>query len=70
MEPNETQPQNPQDGIDMTNDELAAAMGYMTTLGEQGMMAQEATDGSQEPEMGNPAMETPDNWLSRSRFWD
>ena len=40
MQPNETQPNNPQDDIQLTNDELAAAMGYMTTLGDQQMQAQ------------------------------
>lgn len=51
METNETQPNNPQDNIEMTNDELAAAMGFMTTIGDQQMMAeQEAQDGTETPE--------------------
>jgi len=50
-EVNETQPEETQDGINMTNDELAAAMGFMTTLGDQNMMAQQAVEGENEAEM-------------------
>lgn len=46
---NETQPENPQDGIDLTSDELAAAMGFMTTMGEQSM-SQNAPQDGQEPQ--------------------
>lgn len=41
MEPNETQPEEVEDEIGLDNDELAAAMGFMTTLGEQSMMAEQ-----------------------------
>lgn len=41
MEPNETQPQNPTDDIPLTSDELAAAMGYMTTIGDDVAMAEQ-----------------------------
>lgn len=59
MEPNETQPNNPQDDIQMTNDELAAAMGFMTTLGDQQMMAQqEAMEGEQTQESAQGGEET------------
>ena len=42
MEPEQTQPEEmmpPQEG-ELSDDELAAAMGFMTTLGEQQMTAQ------------------------------
>lgn len=61
MEPNETQPNNPQDGINLTNDELAAAMGYMTTLGEQsmGVEPEEENAEGQEEELALEDPETP-----------
>ena len=56
MDTNETQPQNVQDGIDMTNDELASAMGFMTTLGDQQMQMMQ---GGEEPEE-QPQEESPE----------
>lgn len=43
-EVNNTNTENPQDEVQLETDQLAAAMGFMTTLGEQNMMAQMATD--------------------------
>lgn len=57
MKPNETQPQNPQDGIGLTSDELAAAMGFMTTLGDQQMQTQMQPE--EQTEEGMPE-ETPE----------
>lgn len=48
MQSNETQPENVQDGIEMTNDELASAMGFMTTVGDQDMMAQMSLENGSE----------------------
>lgn len=39
-EPNNTDVEA-QDGIDLSNDELAAAMGFMTTLGDQQIQAEQ-----------------------------
>lgn len=41
---NETQPEESQDDIDMTSDELAAAMGFMTSLGDQQMVGEQETE--------------------------
>lgn len=50
-EVNETQPEETQDGIDLSNDELGAAMGFMTTLGEQQMTAEQEAQEAQGEEI-------------------
>ena len=56
-EVNETQPKETQDDIQLTNDELAAAMGYMTTLGDQDMMAQMSLENGSENAQDAPGKE-------------
>ncbi len=52
-EVNETNVENPQDGIGLSNDELAAAMGFITTIGDQNMMAQQEQTPEEPTSPGN-----------------
>jgi len=45
-EVNNTDVENPKDGIDLSTDDLAAAMGFITTMGDQQMQAQQAQEGA------------------------
>lgn len=57
MDTNETQPEETQDDLPLSNDELAAAMGFMTTLGDQQMMAQQEEQEAQGQEIADNELE-------------
>ncbi len=56
-EVNETQPEETQDGVPLSTDELAAAMGFMTTLGDQQIMAEQEQIEGQNEELENEEAE-------------
>lgn len=56
MQPNETQPNNTdpmvqQDQLPLSTDDIASAMGFMTTMGQQQMMAQQESEVPEEMEL-------------------